>query len=107
MLPHSMSLIRIINALHTDTYDVGEAVSLDINGLDQGRLLEGTNGSGSRLSQGLGSSVETEGRGGCGEDGEEGESGDLHGCRYWFMNKNMRQDRNIEKTGSLLIIEHW
>mmetsp|Transcript_10810 Transcript_10810/g.31475 ORF Transcript_10810/g.31475 Transcript_10810/m.31475 type:complete len:419 (+) Transcript_10810:194-1450(+) len=61
--------------------DVGETVSLDIDGLDQCWLLEGTDRSSGRLSQSLGASVEAEGRGRCGKDGKEGEGGDLHGCQ--------------------------
>jgi hypothetical protein len=60
-----------------DTYNGGsDAVSVNVNGLDQSGLLEGTDGA---AGNGLGTSVEPKGRGGCGEDGEECEGGNLHG----------------------------
>lgn len=62
------------------TYDRrSDAVSGNINWLDQSRLVE------SNLAvdtgQVLGTSVKAKGRGGGGEDGKKGKSGDLHlGC---------------------------
>mmetsp|Transcript_3990 Transcript_3990/g.8655 ORF Transcript_3990/g.8655 Transcript_3990/m.8655 type:complete len:422 (+) Transcript_3990:164-1429(+) len=77
-----------IGGTSTDRHGIGgivqayggrDAVSFDINGLDQSGLLEGAD----RLtgsSKSLGSSVEAKGRGGCGKDGDECEGADLHGC---------------------------
>lgn len=75
-----------------ETYDTGgDAVSLDVNRLNQGGLLESTDGSAS-LGHGLGTSVEAEGRRGGSEDGEEGgEGGDLHDC-FWLISVTMGKD---------------
>ncbi len=80
------------------TYNAGrDAVSLDINGLDQSGLVE-TNGTGGS-SQSLGTSVESKGRGGGGEDGEKGKGGDLHGVSFCAL-KTIENDYKypIEKS---------
>lgn len=68
------------------TYDGGrDAVSLDINGLNQSGLLESSADRSSGSSQCLGATVEAESRRGCSKDGKECKSGDLHGCIGLFV----------------------
>ena len=64
-------------AFRSSTYTGGETVAVDIDGLDQGGLLEGD-----RRSGGLGdrrySIVEAKGRGGGRKDGKKCKRSDLH-----------------------------
>ncbi len=69
--------VPICNTVLMFTYNGGEAVSLNINGLDQGRFVESRRASGGP-NDALGTSVQAEGRGGGRKDGEECKGGDLH-----------------------------